>query len=112
MYSNYEENKYRLSQVVLEALAWLKDGKDVRAVSEACLDLLESLCPEAVCNLEYPTPGHSQDLLSGFCIVFHQMLPGIATKIMKLLKDGTVRHWAHLRLHDLYPLSITVIMSI
>ncbi len=84
IYFNHDENKYRMSQLFLETLGWLDKGRLVRTQTESCLALVESLCPD----LERREGG--QQLLQGFCLVFHQMLPGISTKLMKLIKDRQV----------------------
>ncbi len=91
VYSRQEENRYRMSQLLLEALRWLEEGRRVRPVAEACLALLES-----VLVLDEGKRGSSSEvpfrsLLTGYCLVFHQMLPGVSSKLMKLLKDGQVR---------------------
>ncbi len=88
MYADHKENKLRLSQVVVEALGWLEASRTVRTPSEACLSLLESLWLDPYRGGS--RGGTSPLLLPGFCLVFHQMLPGVSTKLVKLLGDGQV----------------------
>ena len=79
-----EEMKLPISHLVLLALEFTEKNQTLTHLALSCLNLISGLCPAK------KDEGESTSLLSNkFRALFKQMLPGITTNLMKVMKNAS-----------------------
>ena len=98
-----EEMKLPLSHLIFTVSNFTEKNRDLANVLESSLDLLSAFLPTS----------DKDEFCKSFCSIFSQMLPGISTALMKILKDTNpkVSVKSKARALDIWTGYVTLILS-